>query len=88
MRQKVEDELNQLVEEGTLEPVVYSNWAAPLEADQKSIHVCGDFWMTVNPVSILNHYPIPVEDLFVMLEREKTFTKLDVSQVYQSFCPK
>ena len=74
--------------EGTLEPVDYSNWGAPIVAvvknDQKSVRVCGDFWMTVNPVSKLNPYPIPkVEDLFATLEREKTFTKLDLSQTYQ-----
>ena len=62
MRHKVEEELNRLVMEGTLEPVDYSNWAAPIVAvvksDQKSVRVCGDFRMTVNPVSKLNRYPI------------------------------
>ena len=88
MRHKVEEELNQLVTEGTLEPVDYSYWAVPIlavvKSDQKSVHVCGDFRMTVNPVSKLNHYPIPkVEDLFATLERGKTFKKLDFSQTYQ-----
>ena len=88
MRQKVEEELTQLEEEGTLEPVDYSDWAAPIVAvvksDQKSVRVCGDFRMTVNPVAKLNCYPIPkVEDLFAMLEGGKTFTKLDLSQAYQ-----
>ena len=88
MRQKVEEELTRLEEEGTLEPVDYSDWAAPIVAvvksDQKSVRVCGDFRMTVNPVSKLNCYPIPkVEDLFAMLEGGKTFTKLDLSQAYQ-----
>ena len=84
MRHRVEEELNRLVTEGTLEPVDYSDWAAPIVAvvksDQKSVRVCGDFRMTVNPVSKLNRYPIPkVEDLFATLERGKTFTKLDLS---------
>ena len=88
MRQLVEDELNRLVAEGTLEPVDYSDWATPivavLKSDRKSVRVCGDFRMTVNPVSKLNRYPIPkVEDLFATLERGKTFTKLDLSQAYQ-----
>ena len=64
----MEEELTRLVEEGTLEPVDYSDWAAPIvavvESDQKSVHVC-DFKMTVNPVSKLNRYPIPkVENFF------------------------
>ena len=88
MRQQVEDELNRLLAEGTLEPVDYSDWATPivavLKSDRKSVRVCGDFQMTVNPVSKLNHYPIPkVEDLFATLERGKTFTKPDLSQTYQ-----
>ena len=45
MRQKVEEELTRLKEEGALEPVDYSDWAAPIVAlvksDQKSVHVCG-----------------------------------------------
>ena len=85
MRDKVEEELNQLV---TDKAVDYSDWAAPIVAvvksDQKSVHVCGDFRMTVNPVSKPNRYPIPkVEDLFATLERGKSFTKLDLSQAYQ-----
>ena len=88
MRHKVEGELNRLVTEGTLEPVDYANWAAPkvamMKSDQKSMRVCGDFRMTVNPVSKLNRYPIPkVEVLFATLERGKMFTKLDLSQAYQ-----
>lgn len=68
-RQGVEDELDRLVVEGTLEPVEYSDWAAPivavLKADKKTIRICGDFRTTVNPVSKLHRYPIPrVEDLF------------------------
>ena len=83
MHQKVEKELTQLVEEGTLEPVDYSDWAAVVDSDQKSVRVC-DFQMTINPVSKLNRYPIPkVENFFAILERGKTFMKLDLSQAYQ-----
>ena len=88
MRVKVEEELQRLVEEGTLEPVEYSDWAAPIMAvvksDRKSVRICGDFRMTVNPAAKLNRYPIPkVTDLFATLERGKVFTKLDLSQAYQ-----
>ena len=53
--------------EGTLEPVQFSEWAAPivpvLKKDKQSICICGDFRRTVNPVSKLDRYPIPkVED--------------------------
>ena len=88
MRVKVEDELNRLVKEGILEPVDYSDWAAPivavLKSYKKSVRICGDFRMTVNPISKLNRYPLPkVEDIFAMLKKGKAFTKLDLSQAYQ-----
>ena len=88
MREKVENELSWLVSEGTLESVDYAEWAAPIVAvvksDRKSVRICGDFRMTVNPVSKLNRYPISkVEDLFATLEGGKTFTKIDFNQAYQ-----
>lgn len=82
---EVEEELDRLVAQGTLEPVEYSDWAAPIVAvvksDKKSVWICGDFKVTVNPVSKL---PIPkIEELFAMLDGGKVFTKLNLSQAYQ-----
>jgi len=57
-RQGVEDELDHLVAEGTQEPVKYSDWAAPIVAvlkpDKKTIQICCNFCITVNPVSKLH----------------------------------
>ena len=54
----MDDELSQLVEEGTLVPVQFSEWAAPivvvLKGDKSSICICGDFTQTVNSVSKLD----------------------------------
>ena len=88
MREAVSEELKRLVEEGTLQPVDYAEWAAPivavLKGDHKSVRICGDFRMTVNPVSKLNRYPLPkVEDLFATLAGGRVFTKLDLTQAYQ-----
>ena len=85
---KVEQELELLQKQGTLEPVDISDWAAPivvvLKKDCKSVRICGDFSVTVNPVSKLDRYPIPkVEDLFARLGKGKLFSKLDLSQAYQ-----
>ena len=87
-KQKVEEELERLVEEGALEAVEFADWAAPivpvLKSDQTSIRICGDFKQTVNPVSKLDRYPIPkIEDLFSTLAGGKIFSKIDLSQAYQ-----
>ncbi len=88
MREGIEAELSKLVAEGTLVPVEHSDWAAPivpvLKPDGKTVRICGDFRLTVNPVSKLDQYPIPkIEDLFATLARGEKFTKLDLSQAYQ-----
>ncbi len=86
MKTGVEKELDRLVQQGVLEPVQYSDWAAPivpvLKGD-RSIRICGDFKMTINQASKLDRYPIPrVEDLLATLAGGKTFSKLDMSQAY------
>ena len=88
MRQSVEDEIDRLVAEGTLEPVEYSDWAVPIVAvwkpDKKTVRICGDFYTTINPVSKLHRYPIPpVEDLFAGLGKGKTFSTMDLRQAYR-----
>ena len=87
-REKVELELQRLQNEGTLEPVEFADWAAPivtvLKKDKSSIRICGDFSTTVNPVSKVDRYPIPkVCDLFAKLGKGKQFSKLDLSHAYQ-----
>ena len=87
VKAKVEEELDQLVAQGTLEPVQMSEWASPIvpvvKPDKKSVCICGDFKQTVNPVAMLDRYPIPkVENLFVKLTGGCTFTKIDLSQAY------
>ena len=86
-QEKVERELDRLVEEGTLEPVEHSEWAAPIVAvlkpDKQRVCICGDFKQTINKVAKLDRYPIPrVQDLFAKIGGGKTFTKLDLSQAY------
>ena len=87
MKEKIEEELKRLQEEGTIEPVQYSEWAAPIVPILKpdnSIRICGDYKTTVNQVSKVDNYPIPkVEDLLATLGGREKFTKLDMSQAYQ-----
>ena len=71
MTGKIEVELKRLQDEGTIEPVQFSEWAAPIVPILKpddSIRICGDYKSTVNQVSKLDSYPIPkVEDLLATL---------------------
>ena len=88
LRDKVDQELQHLQNEGILEPVETAEWAAPIVAvlkrDKSAIRICGDFSVTVNPVSKLDRYPIPKsEDLFAKLAKGKQFSKLDLSHAYQ-----
>ena len=87
LKDQIDLELNRLVKEGTLEPVDFSEWAAPIVPivkEDKTIRICGDYKVTVNKVSKLDNYPIPKsEDLFVTLNGGKQFSKLDISQAYQ-----
>ena len=87
MTGKIEPELKRLQDEGTIEPVQFSEWAAPivpiLKPDDSSC-ICRDYKTTVNQVSKLDSYPIPkVEDLLATLGGGEKFTKLDMSQAYQ-----
>ena len=65
LRDKVDQELQRLQDQGILEPVETAEWAAPivvvLRKDRLSVRICGDFRVTVNPVSKLDRYPIRSE---------------------------
>ena len=87
MKGKIEEELERLTKAQIIEPLQFSDWAAPVVPvlkPNKTVRICGDFKLTVNPVSRLDRYPIPkIEDLLSGLSQGKTFTTLDMSQAYQ-----
>ena len=87
MKEKVEKELQKLEAQGIISPVKYSKWAAPivpvLKQDKQSVRICGDYKLTANRASRVEHYPLPkIEDLFATLGGGTLFTKLDMSQAY------
>ncbi len=86
MKAKVEVEIERMLREHIIEPVKYSEWAAPVVPVLKSdntVRLCGDYKLTVNRVSKLEQYPIPrIEDLFATLSGGQKFTKLDMSHAY------
>ena len=82
IREKVEQELERLLSLGIIEPVQFSDWAAPIVPVLKSdgrVRICGDYKVTINRAAKLEKYPIPrIEELFATLAGGKTFSKLDL----------
>ena len=87
MKKKVEAEIERLQQEKIIEPVKFSEWAAPVVPVVKpdaTVRLCGDYKLTVNKASSMEQYPIPkMEDLFATLGQGEKYTKLDMRHAYQ-----
>ena len=87
LKEALERELARLENLGILRKVDHSDWAAPVVIVPKGdgcLRVCGDYKITVNPVLVVDKYPLPKpEDLMAQLAGGQTFSKLDLSQAYQ-----
>ena len=77
---------DRLLSLGVIEPVEFSDWAAPIVPVVKPdgrICTYGDYKVTVNRTSKLDKYLIPsIDELFASLAGGKTFSKLDLSHAY------
>ena len=86
LKDKVEQELNNLEQRGIISPVKHSSWAAPIVPVIKkngSVRVCGDFKTTLNQAGPAEVYPLPrVEELFADLSGGCYFSKVDLSDAY------
>ncbi|UYV60521.1 hypothetical protein LAZ67_1001407, partial [Cordylochernes scorpioides] len=86
MKKKVEDELEDMVDKGILEPLDYADWAAPIVPVLKKdgrIRICGDFRSTANRAIILDKYPLPtIDEIFSKLSGSTVFSTLDLSMAY------
>ena len=82
LRDRVDKELDHLVKEGVIEPVTHSDWVAPVVpvvTHDGSVHLCGEYKITVNKVAKSDSYTLPcIDDLFVSLSGGNSFTKLDL----------
>ena len=87
LKEALERELLRLQQLGILQKVNHSAWAAPVVVVPKGdgcIRVCGDYKVTVNPVLVVDKYPLPKpDDLMAQLAGGQKFSKLDLSQAYQ-----
>ena len=86
LREKIEAELDRLVQQGSLVQTTQSRWATPVVPVLKAsgeIRLCGDYKCTVNPVLDVDQYPLPKpEDIFAGLAGGVMYTKLDLAQAY------
>lgn len=83
----MEQELERLLEEKIIQPVKFSDWAAPIVPVLKPdtiARICGDYKLTVNKVSPIEQHPLPrMEDIIAGLTGGKQYTKLDMSHAHQ-----
>ena len=87
LREKVNNEIDRLIALGVFKPISHAEWAAPLvpilKADKKSIHLCGDYKVTINKAINADQFPLSkAEDIFSKLAGKKFFAKLDLSETY------
>ena len=87
MRERVEQEIERLKQEGILRPIEFSDWAAPIVPILKkdgSVSICSDYKLPINQAAKVNTYPLPrIEDLLASLAGGKSFSKLDLAHAYQ-----
>ncbi|KAI5743861.1 hypothetical protein M8J77_022987 [Diaphorina citri] len=83
---KIEEELENLVEQGILVKVNSSEWATPIVPVMKpngAVRICGDFKVTLNKHLQVDDHPLPtIDELFSSLAGGEKFSKMDLSQAY------
>ena len=83
LKEAIEQELNHLEQNGIIEKVSYSPWAAPIVPVLKGdgcIRLCGDYKVTMNPMLEIDKCPLPKPDnIFVTLAGGKYFSKIDLT---------
>eukprot|EP00096_Caligus_rogercresseyi_P008633 TRINITY_DN2783_c0_g1_i6.p1 TRINITY_DN2783_c0_g1~~TRINITY_DN2783_c0_g1_i6.p1 ORF type:complete len:1211 (-),score=137.53 TRINITY_DN2783_c0_g1_i6:1226-4822(-) len=89
LRDQVIQELNNMIDRGTLKKVSSSEWASPIVTVIKpngKVRVCADFTQTLSPVVNKQLYPLPhPEELFAGLNGSRIFTKLDFRHCYEQY---
>ena len=86
LKEKVTEKLNNLVRNGVIEPVNYSEWASQVVIVPKpnNIRLCADFKVTINKHLEVDSYPLPKPvDIFASLNGGTLFSKLDLSRAYE-----
>ena len=87
LREKVDAELDRLLEDGVIKLVEFSDYAAPvvpvLRANGR-IRTSGDYTLTVNKLMVAVKHPIPnIEDLYPKLAGGKLYSRIDLRNYYE-----
>ncbi|XP_060126555.1 uncharacterized protein K02A2.6-like [Zootoca vivipara] len=87
LKPKIDAELDHLIKEGVLEPVLHARWETPIVTHLKAngnVRICADYKCTLNKALQQHAYPVPVvRHLLASLASGKVFAKLDLTQAYQ-----
>ncbi|XP_058456755.1 uncharacterized protein K02A2.6-like [Malaya genurostris] len=82
----VDAELTRLETSGIIQPVDFSEWAAPIVAVRKPngrVRICADYSTGLNEALEANHYPLPTPDeIFAQLNGSTVFSIIDLSDAY------
>ena len=85
IRQKVQDELDRLVDLEVLNKVDYSEWAAPIVVVNKpngKVRICGDY-KALNRLIKVDQHPIPTLDVLLnKLQGGRFYSKIDLADAY------
>lgn len=86
LREKLDKEIDRLVESEIIEPVKFSEYASPIVPVLKSdgsVRLCADYSQTLNKQLLIEKYPLPtVQELFTKLHGGVQFSKLDMKSAY------
>ena len=87
IKKKDDEGHDRLLSANKIEPVAYSQRAAPIVPTLKSdgtVRIYSDYKVTVNRYAHIDQYPLPTpEDLFATLADGFKLSKLDMAYAYQ-----
>lgn len=85
LKTAVEQELDNMVADNALVPVLSSPWATPiviLRRPENKVRLCGNYKVTVNPALEMDHYPLPNMEEMLTTISGKYFFVLDLHKAY------
>lgn len=89
LRDKIDKEIERLLDLGVLKPVQHSDYASPIVPVLKrdgSVRLCADYSVTINKQLVIEQYPLPtIHELFSKLHGGQQFSKIDLSMAYNQF---